>query len=669
MAPLFVALALALGLAGQGGARRDATCAVASGKVVDIQGSSPEWRNCLVEALQTNNTTVRLGPDVDMDLTAVGPIHIAAGVTLTSVRSFPSSSGNRDAGRGSKPVFSARAGNANGPRLYTRAHPKGLLTIECYPDGALNDNVHISGFRLIGPDFGVESTDDHLQIGILVINCRGIEISNMEIAGWSNQGISIVDEPRFDGKGRIDKPDQVVVRGNYIHNNQHEGAEGYGVAMGLGATALIVENVFDSNRHSVEASGKSDGYDAERNLVLKGGGYHKLGFHTHVFDVHGDDNCGLRGAVNDSAWNCGRAGGWVAIKDNAFQYLSNTAVRIRGTPQIGGWVLHNVFAHSRLEETTLNSGAIEATTGKTNISLGKGLTANLLGYDSYGKYGICDFDGDGKDDLFLATGVSWWYSSSGEFQWTFLKQATERIDQLRLGYINGDNRCDVLAANGDSWEVASGGTEVWRPIGNFAVPMSEVVLGRFGPQPAGLGPTSYAFRRASNGQWYVTSLAAPSWQPVQSSSIPFAKLRFADFTGDGVTDVLAVQGGRWSISESATGSWQTLNSKLSNDLDSVTLADLDNDRREDMVRFEKSGTSSLKVSVSWGGRSGWTPLTTITGIAFPAPVFQGQTVLPLYSFAGRFDAAGGEDLLIVDTKRNGRFANRSGTMWNSQYPY
>ena len=221
------ALALTLGLAGEGGAGRGASCAIAGGKVVDIKGSTSEWRNCLVEALQTDNTTVQLGPDVDMDLTTVGPIHIAAGVTLKSVRSFPSRQVIVARVAGRKRVLSARAGNANGPRLYTRAHPKGLLTIECYPAGALNDNVHISGFRLIGPDYGVESTeDDHLQIGILVINCKGVEISNMEIAGWSNQGIGIVDEPRFDGKGRIDKPDQVVVRGNYIHNNQHEGAEG-----------------------------------------------------------------------------------------------------------------------------------------------------------------------------------------------------------------------------------------------------------------------------------------------------------------------------------------------------------------------------------------------------------------------------------------------------------
>jgi len=51
------------------------------------------------------------------------------------------------------------------------------------------------------------------------------------------------------------------------------------------------------------------------------------------------------------------------------------------------------------------------------------------------------------------------------------------------------------------------------------------------------------------------------------------------------TDVLAVQGGHWSISESATGSWQTLNSKLSNDLDSVTLADLETGQMAEIIRL------------------------------------------------------------------------------------
>jgi hypothetical protein len=665
------ALVLGLAVVGQSGATHAGRWAVAPGSTVYIRGSTPVWRDLLVEALGTQGTTIKLGPDVDIDLTSVGPIIVRRGVTLTSVRVLPSETAPRGRGRGgAKPELPARAGNALGPRLSTRGHPRGLLQIPCTADPAvgMNDNVHLSGFRLQGPDKGVESGDDHLQVGILIDSCVGIEISNMEISGWSGAGIQIVDDPKNFDQGRIDKVEQVLIRGNYIHNNQHEGAEGYGVAMGLGGTARIVENVFDLNRHSVEASGSADGYDAERNLVLKGGGYHKLGFHTHVFDVHGTANCGARGLVNDSAWNCGRAGGWVAIKDNAFQYLANTAVRIRGKPQVGAWVLHNVFAHTRLHETTLSSGAFEATTGMTNIQLGKGLTANTLGYDSYGKYGVCDFDADGVDDLFLATGVSWWYASSGEFQWTYLKQANERVDELKLGYVDGDSRCDVLAANGDNWEVSSGGNGDWRSLGKFAAPMSEVVLGRFGPQPAGLGKSSYAFRRAPDGQWYVTSLAAPNWRPAQSSSIPLAKLRFGDFTGDGITDVVAVQGGKWSISGSATGSWRTLNTKLSQSLDSLYVGDVDNDRRDDILRFEKSGSSSLKVSISRGGGTDWAPLTTVTGIAFPQPAVLGPQ-LPLYAFAGRFDAVGGIDLLVVDTKRNGRFANRAGTMWNSQFPY
>ena len=153
--------------------------------------------------------------------------------------------------------------------------------------------------------------------------------------------------------------------------------------------------------------------------------------------------------------------------------------------------------------------------------------------------------------------------------------------------------------------------------------MSQVMLGRFGPQPAGVLPDILrvpprAGRPVVRDEPRRAELATGA-----ELSIPYAKLRFADFTGDGVTDVLAVQGGRWSISEGATGSWQTLNSKLSNDLDSVALADLDKDRREDVVRFEKSG-ATRRLRFAAGGRSNWTPLTTITGIALPTPTFQGQ---------------------------------------------
>ncbi len=33
------------------------------------------------------------------------------------------------------------------------------------------------------------------------------------------------------------------------------------------------------------------------------------------------------------------------------------------------------------------------------------------------RFGVGDFDGDGKDDLFLATGAAWYYSSAGISEW------------------------------------------------------------------------------------------------------------------------------------------------------------------------------------------------------------------------------------------------------------
>jgi hypothetical protein len=57
----------------------------------------------------------------------------------------------------------------------------------------------------------------------------------------------------------------------------------------------------------------------------------------------------------------------------------------------------------------------------------------------------------------------------------------------------------------------------------------------------------------------VTPLSAADWQPVPRSSVPPERLRFGDFTGDGVTDVLAVVSGRRAISESARMRWRALN--------------------------------------------------------------------------------------------------------------
>jgi hypothetical protein len=641
-----------------GGVREDGRASAAAGTTVDITGSDQASLERFVQAVGTPGTTVRLAPDVALDVTGHPAILIAAGVTVTSWRSAVPGRASPIRGPDGKELGGeARTPLLPGPRIYT-TKPNGVFELLCTVARQDNpDHVRISGLRLLGANQNVVDDDAIHPIAIKIDSCVDIEISNMEIAGWSGSGIYVDDT--YDRLGTVD---QIRIHDNFIHNNQHEGREGYGVAVEHGAWARIERNAFDFNRHAIKADGNAGGYWAEQNLVLKGGGYHRLGFHTHLFDVHGNDNCGFRGLFNDAAWNCGQAAWNVWILRNAFQYVQTNAVKIRGTPRYRASIVGNVFAH------TANQEAVGLTEGTKNIEL----RDNVKGFDPYGRYGVCDFDGDGIDDLFLATGTSWWFSSGGRRQWSYLFDATERLYQVRLAYVDGDPRCDVVAQGANGWSISSGGRGEWRSLGNFGAPLSEVVLGRFGGPPDAIpGRTrqaTHAFRRAPNGQWYVTPLSSPAWQPVQSSSFPLSALHFGDFTGDGITDVLAVVGGRWAISESATGPWQRLNTTVGTDLSEILIADVDNDNRDDILRMDdccEDGRGTWEVS--WGGRTPWTKLAALTGLSVDYHAAEARSYI--YRYAGRFDTAGGRDLLVIGGTRFGRFYSRSTGEWQSDYRY
>jgi hypothetical protein len=271
---------------------------------------------------------------------------------------------------------------------------------------------------------------------------------------------------------------------------------------------------------------------------------------------------------------------------------------------------------------------------------------------------VCDFDGDGKDDLFLPTGTSWWYSSGGKMNWVYLFDAHERLEQLRLGDFNGDRRCDVLAQAGDQWSLSSGGTSEWQSLGSYGVPLDQLAVGDFnGDKRADI------FHRDPSGRWSVVSPPSKDWRVLGGSSFPLSQLHFGDFTGDGVTDILAIAGGRWSISKSGTEPWQTLNPKLGDSLDGALIADVDGNGIDDVVRLGKLGVLSTAPAttgfasyratwqVSWDGRSDWNDLTTLTGII--------SLPLRLYPFAGRFDDNAGADLLLVDDDRLGRLYSKA----------
>jgi hypothetical protein len=156
-----------------------------------------------------------------------------------------------------------------------------------------------------------------------------------------------------------------------------------------------------------------------------------------------------------------------------------------------------------------------------------------------------------------------------------------------------------------------------------------------------------------------------------------SRLRFGDFTGDGVTDVLAVQGGRWSISRSAVGSWERLNEHLSDDVGPLFIEDLDNNNIDDLIRLEvgiNTTGSLIHETFTWwvsdDGRSRWRKLKTYKltrASALPVP--------PTFAYAGRFGVAPGGGVLLIDHERFGRFFSEAEIKagrtpdWSSLFAY
>jgi hypothetical protein len=569
----------------------------------------------------------------------------------------------------------------------------------------------MSGIRVLGPSLDSQQTN---ETGISISRCIDIEISNMEFAGWGSAAIEIVDQEDDatqdrgsitlgpDGTpdgGRIRDPQQVRIIRNYFHHNQHpsEGghAAGYGVNVQDGAWALVAENVFDFNRHAIAASGKAGGYDAERNLILKGGGFHGRWYNrwTHLFDVHGDAHGFLSSAGTSlkntlcfwcedkppSTYDTGNAGRRFLFVANAFQFRNDYAIKIRGRPRSAAIIQQNVFPHDGLE-ADWGDDAISLQT-KENVDLGPG---NVIRVDTFGKYGVCDFDGDGVDDLFLPTGRTWWFSSFGEFQWSYLNARTERLAALRLGYFDDDGRCDVLTESNGRWEISSGGSGLKTSLGIFDARLQDVQFGRFDPRVRDSRPnvtrkTTHAFRRLPDGQWQVTSLSARDWQNVETSQLPMNKLRFGDFTGDGVTDVLAVVDGQWSISESAREPWRPLNPNLDEPMAKLQIVNLDaDDNIDDVLRLDVTGTpSSLFLSTAttrltwWRSKNGTEPWREYKKYEFKYEVSAGFTITPQFGFAGRFGVTPGGGVMVIDQNRRGRFFSHvdEPSDWMSRFAY
>lgn len=93
---------------------------------------------------------------------------------------------------------------------------------------------------------------------------------------------------------------------------------------------------------------------------------------------------------------------------------------------------------------------------------------NVFGVDPTAELGSCDFFGDGQQDQFMATGVTWWARSPVTQQWRYLNTIKERLPQLQLGRVDGDVVCDIALRTARPDVIpprtySKGGTGPWKP--------------------------------------------------------------------------------------------------------------------------------------------------------------------------------------------------------------
>jgi hypothetical protein len=512
-----------------------------------------------------------------IDLTGDRGIGIPAGVTLAS-----------DRGQGGSPgalLFSADL------------RRKGAAPASWSLFRAQGDGVRVTGLRLRGPD--TEIRDDAYTFE----TSRGVEgngvadlvVDRCELWGWPHAAVLVRNAL------------EAHVVGNDIHHNRRAGL-GYGVVVVDDSSALVERNTFRQNRHAIAASGiRTIRYEARHNLVVDDAG-------SHGFDVHGEGEA----LDDDSPW----AGDVVHVRHNSFRSAAQPAFKVRGRPVTGAFVADNCFAAETPARAVLQSrftgnlfvgaNSYGATTGacheRLEAAVGWALSrGGRAGWERLARYtfapdevALGDFDGDGRTDLFRATGARFYYAPGGADPWRPLAASGLTRQALRFGDFDGDGRTDVLTIAGGRMQTSSGGAGPWRPLAATDLSLEALRFGDFD----GDGKTD-AFA-AVDGRWRYAPGAEGAWVPLASSSATVADLAFADLDGDGRTDVVSIAGGRLRFSRGGASSWVALvASELP--LSALRFGDFDADGRDD-VFFAAPG----RWLVSSGGSGAAQPLAHST---------------------------------------------------------
>jgi hypothetical protein len=386
-----------------------------------VTANSVTQRRQFVQAVQTPGTKVYVTGNVDLDLSGLDGIVVAPNVQ----------------------ILGDRSADPQGPRLFTTTEPSNLFVVPARS----GTSERISGVRLQGGS----STDPFANMGdedsnAILVQKPNVEIDHDEIYLWRGAGIEVMDCDGCDNLRRPvpgDNSTTVWIHDNYIHHEQHPTGdiccghgEGYGVESSHGGYALVEQNVFDYNRHSMAGGWQpGTGYLFYRNLILPHGGVNSRVSSTHAIDVHGSNK--------DDSYESGDAGEYFDVEYNTVWNVNGPAIKLRGTPSDRMVVSQNAFAHCSLWFTSTGPCAyFTPALVQTQTGLYESGDLTSVGDDART---TCDFDGDGVNDTFHATGESWWFQSSRlAGRYVYLHQSTSTGSALSLVDRNFDGLCDVV---------------------------------------------------------------------------------------------------------------------------------------------------------------------------------------------------------------------------------
>jgi hypothetical protein len=489
-------------------------------------------------------------------------------------------------------------GGSRGGRLFSRTFA-GCPLLEVKGEG-----VRITGLRIHGPDSSIEN-DDPIHCGgeSVGIGISGngplrwaTEIDNDELSSWPAAAVQIA------GIQGVRVHHNVIQFNRREENNHTCGPHlygfGYGVEIDVGSVT-IEANVFDHNRHDISSGGLPGAYyTAIYNLVLDGAV-------QQSFDVHG-------GKDNQNCTNI--AGTAFVIHHNTFLQSHQPAVLVRGIPMTGAWIYKNETRddnQSTAFRQKNSSGNFSVEDNAMSINHFPAWFISFAGTSFWqwqrfegtamSDIAVGDFDGDGAADVMRATPTGWQWSRSAREDWAFLNTLTQPISHLAFGHFVGLALTDVVRATGSEWQVSEGGTSPWRRLYAITAPLSSAAFGDF----EGDGHTDAFF--ADGTQWSIVQSFSPRVTYTQPYNL--TELRFGNFLGDSKLDVLRFKDSgtdsEWLVWDHISQTWNSLDVRPAIQLSQLVFADFDGDGITDIAR-----SANGKWLVSWGGKSAWEVLNT-----------------------------------------------------------